>query len=168
VVPLRGPRDRWERFDGRPAYDPYVAPGSPVQLGGLFSCLDEIVIGPELRRARFHLPKTTYSASMQEFVTAPVLLDAMLRFGSLSPEGGTDPSVVFVPEQGAKIHVHPGLNDVTLDATQGDIYLVAANPRMDGDTVVNRWVQAMDAEGRTIVLTEGGVGRLMEGLSIRA
>src|SRR6185436_4563991 len=95
VVPLRGPCARWEPFDGRSAFDPYVAPGSPVQLGGLFSCLDEIVIGAELRRARFRLPETSYKSSMQGFVTPPVLLDAMLRFGSLSPEGSDDPSVVF-------------------------------------------------------------------------
>ena len=34
ALPLRGPRETWERFDGRPAFDPYVVPGSPVQLGG--------------------------------------------------------------------------------------------------------------------------------------
>jgi KR domain/Polyketide synthase dehydratase domain len=168
VLPLRGPCERWERFDGRAAFDPYVAPGSPVQLGGLFSCLDDIVIGPELRRARFHLPKTSYGSTMRDFVTAPVLLDAMLRFGSLSPEGGSDPSVVFVPEQGAKIHLRPGMNDVDLDAAEGDIYLVAANPQMEGELVLNRWVQAMDGQGRTIIVTEGGVGRRMEGLRIRA
>src|SRR5262249_35088230 len=95
VLPLRGPCERWERFDGRPAFDPYVVPGSRVQLGGLFSCLDDIVIGPMLRRARFRLPKTSYQGAMRDFVTPPVLLDAMLRFASLSPEGSDDPSMVF-------------------------------------------------------------------------
>ena len=39
---------------------------------------------------------------------------------------------------------------------------------LDGDVVRNRWVQAMDSQGRTLILTEGGVGRIMEGLRIRA
>ena len=75
--------------------------------------------------------------------------------------------MVFVPEQGAKIRIRPGMNDVTLDATQGDIYLVAANPHMDGD--VAQPLGAGDGrQGRTLIVTEGGVGRRMEGLRIRA
>jgi NAD(P)-dependent dehydrogenase (short-subunit alcohol dehydrogenase family) len=166
-LPVSGPCRSWERFDGRPAFDPYVAPGSPVQLGGLFSCLDDIVIGPERRRARFRLPQTTYEPTMRDFVTPPVLLDAMMRFGSLAPEGGS-PSVVFVPDRGAKIRIEPGFNDVTLNATQPDIYLVAANPQLEGDTVLSQWVQAMDAKGRTLVVTEASLGRRMEGIRIRA
>jgi hypothetical protein len=104
---------------------------------------------------------------MRDFVIPPVLLDAMLRFGALAPDGAEDPSVVFVPEQGGTIHIRPGINDVSLAAT-GDIFLVATNPRMQGDTVVNQWVQAMDGQGRTLVVSEGGLGRRMEGLRIRA
>jgi len=33
---------------------------------------------------------------------------------------------------------------------------------------VNQWVQAMDGQGRTLVVSEGGLGRRMEGLRIRA
>jgi hypothetical protein len=134
-----------------------MLPDSPVHLSGLFSCLDDIVIGPNLRRARFRLPETAYTSQMRDFLTPPVLIDAMMRFASLSSPG-ENPSAVFVPDRGERIRIRPGVNDVTLSAAQGDIYLVAENPLLDGDALRSRWVQAMDAQGRILVVAENSAG----------
>src|SRR5581483_986827 len=60
VTPFPLPENAFQPADVSPYVpysDPYLAPGSPVRLGGVFACLDDIRIGRNVRSARFHLDR---------------------------------------------------------------------------------------------------------------
>jgi acyl transferase domain-containing protein/NAD(P)-dependent dehydrogenase (short-subunit alcohol dehydrogenase family) len=168
VSPLRGPCENVPAVEGRHVADPYVGPASPVRLNGMFECLHDIVIGSEHRVARFRLGESKNLASIEHFLTPAVLIDAMLRFGAIMPDEVTGASPVAVPERGGSIALQPGVNDAALQAMAGDVVIVASHPRMEGDQIVSEWVQAFDANGRPLIVMQQGVGRVMEGLRIRA
>src|SRR5204863_5471080 len=66
----------WSSADlssGLPCADPYLAPGSPVKLGGMFACLDEIRVGASARSARYRVDPGKSLESLSGFIS-PVLL----------------------------------------------------------------------------------------------
>ncbi|RXZ38199.1 SDR family NAD(P)-dependent oxidoreductase [Oxalobacteraceae bacterium CAVE-383] len=139
--------------------DPFLAPGSPVKLGGVFACLDEIRIGPQVRSARFHLGAGKSLQALAGFRSPVLLFDALFRLLGLAPDGDVETGTVSVPIDGGAFRFKPGLTDLAL---QGQVLtLTAANPRSEGDLLVTDWGQVLDAQGRIIVSIERAVARRM-------
>jgi acyl transferase domain-containing protein/acyl-CoA thioesterase FadM len=139
--------------------DPFLAEGSPVQLGGVFACLNEIRIGPQVRTARFHLSADQSLQAMAGFRSPVLLFDALFRLLGLAPDGDVDTGTVSVPIDGGSFRFQQGLTDLAL---QGQwLTLTAANPRSEGDLLVTDWGQVLDAQGKIIVSIERAVAKRM-------
>jgi len=65
------------------------------------------------------------------------------------------------------VRVVSPLSEEQLNATGGDIYIVAAAPEVDKELLNARWVQALDGAGRTLALVEFGTARRVEGQVLR-
>jgi acyl transferase domain-containing protein/acyl-CoA thioesterase FadM len=139
--------------------DPFLAEGSPVKLAGAFACLDEIRIGPQVRRARFHIGTHQPLQALAGFRSPVLLCDALFRLLGLAPDGDVETGTVSVPVDGGSFRLTPGLNDLALQGQS--LTLTAANPRFDGDFLVSDWGQVLDAHGRIIVSIERAVAKRM-------
>jgi acyl transferase domain-containing protein/acyl-CoA thioesterase FadM len=139
--------------------DPFLAEGSPVKLDGVFACLDEIRIGPHVRRARFHIGAHQPLQALAGFRSPVLLCDALFRLLGLAPDGDVKTGTVSVPVDGGSFRLTPGLNDLALQGQT--LTLTAANPRFDGDYLVSDWGQVLDAQGRIIVSIERAVAKRM-------
>lgn len=139
------------------ASDPYLSPDSFVYLKGFFDCLGDIEIGARSRKGTCKIKETELLPLISHFSTPSILIDAMLRFSMIrvTPEGFLP---ICVPVSFGEIYLAEGVNDVSL-ATQGhEIFLSGTNPWMDGDKSLNDWVQAVDHEGRVLLLIKNSYG----------
>ena len=152
----------WSNADLYPAVpcdDPYLAPGSPVKLGGMFTCLDEIRVGPRARSARYHIGSEKSLESLSGFISPVLLLDALFRLVGVAPDGDVSTGAVSVPLSGDSFYFTAGLTDCALQGTS--LRMVAANPRSEGEFLRTDWGHVTDAEGRTIVSIAGAFARRM-------
>jgi len=152
----------WSNLDlswAEPCADPYLAPGSPVKLGGMFACLDEIRIGPSARAARYHIGPDQSLDSLADFISPVLLLDALFRLVGVAPDGDVSTGAVSVPLAGDSFHFAAGLTDLSLQGTS--LRMVAANPRSEGEFLRTDWGHVIDPEGRTIVSIAGAFARRM-------
>jgi hypothetical protein len=143
----------------RPCADPYLAPGSPVKLGGMFACLDDIRIGPLARSARYRIGPEKSLASLEGFISPVLLLDALFRLVGVAPDGDVSTGAVSVPLSGDTFHFTAGLTDRALQGTA--LRMVAANPRSEGEFLRTEWGHVIDDDGRTIVSISGAYARRM-------
>ena len=150
--------------------DPYVLPGSPVGLKGLFDCLDEIILTPAGQRiARFQIRNAQKLPELADFLIPALLLDATSRFAMIHrADRGQMP--LFVPIEAGETYVRPGFNDVSLHALSGGLILTADAPRVDGQLIRNAWAQVADVNGRVYLVLKdlvarkmGSVGAMAEG-----
>ncbi len=155
--PLISRCNSWNAFDGRRIQEPYMNPLSPVKLSGIFDCLDDLVIGSEYRRARFHLKNTAQLPLLAEFSTPAILIDAMLRLATSSADA-QNPLTVFVPQRWEKISLAPNLNDWELYHTHEELFLVGSNSQLKGNELYCEWLQVMTSSGLVLVLMERALG----------
>ncbi len=135
--------------------DPHCASGAPIELRGMFDCLEEIRIEPGARFARLGLPTAPREAGS----TVPALvLDAALRLSAMHVDG--ESSAVFAPIQFQRATFDRGLVDVGGEAPRR-LSLKALPPRVDGDLLECGSVAALDEAGRLRMVLEGGLARPM-------
>jgi 3-oxoacyl-(acyl-carrier-protein) synthase/NAD(P)-dependent dehydrogenase (short-subunit alcohol dehydrogenase family) len=144
---------------GMPCADPYLAPGSPVKLGGMFACLDEIQIGLGARSARYRVDPGKSLDSLAGFISPVLLLDALFRLVGVAPDGDVSTGAVSVPLHGDSFYFTAGVTDRALQGTS--LRMVAANPRSEGEFLRTEWGQVTDADGHTIVSIAGAFARRM-------
>ncbi len=142
-----------------PCVDPYLAPGSPVKLRGMFACLDEIRVGDLARSARYHIGPDKSLELLADFVSPVLLLDALFRLVGVAPDGDVSTGAVSVPLRGDSFYFAAGLTDRVLQGTS--LRMVAANPRSEGEFLRTEWGHVIDIEGRTIVSIAGAFARRM-------
>lgn len=134
--------------------DPYLLEGSPVRLGGPFRCLERIRLFDGGRRARLRIREPEGLAAMADFLIPALLLDGLFRCSMihLSAAGGLP---VYVPVGCRLTRLAPGVNDLRLHAAGAELTLTAAEPRPEGEEMINDWSQATDASGRVLLRVEG-------------
>jgi hypothetical protein len=162
VKPFAHIATSWSNADLYPAVpcdDPYLAPGSPVKLGGMFACLDEIRVGPRARSARYHIGPEKSLESLSGFISPVLLLDALFRLVGVAPDGDVTTGAVSVPLSGDSFYFTADMTDLALQGTS--LRMVAANPRSEGEFLRTDWGHVTDAEGRTIVSIAGAFARRM-------
>ncbi len=142
-----------------PCADPYLAPGSPVKLGGMFACLDEIRVSPSVRTARYHIGPDKSLDLLADFISPVLLLDALFRLVGVAPDGDVSTGAVSVPLSGDSFYFTAGLTDRALQGTT--LRMVSASPRVEGEFLRTDWGHVVDAEGRTIVSIAGAFARRM-------
>jgi hypothetical protein len=142
-----------------PCADPYLAPGSPVKLGGMFACLDEIQVGPAARSARYRIDPGKSLDSLAGFISPVLLLDALFRLVGVAPDGDVSTGAVSVPLHGDSFYFTAGVTDRALQGTS--LRMVAANPRSEGEFLRTEWGHVTDADGHTIVSIAGAFARRM-------
>jgi hypothetical protein len=143
----------------RSCADPYLGPGSPVKLSGMFACLDDIRVGPLARSARYHIGPEKSLASLEGFMSPVLLLDALFRLVGVAPDGDVSTGAVSVPLSGDTFHFTAGLTDRALQGTA--LRMVAANPCSEGEFLRTEWGHVIDDAGRTIVSISGAYARRM-------
>jgi hypothetical protein len=115
-------------------------------------------VGPETRQAIFRIRNTEMIQHLEDFRMPAVLVDAMFRFSMIcQDEDGNYP--IFVPINCEKFYLTIGVNDFHLAMRSQPIRLQSSNPRIDGDSVTNEWVQAIDHNGHVIAMARGLVAR---------
>jgi Polyketide synthase dehydratase len=142
-----------------PCADPYLLPASPVKLGGLFACLDDIKVGPRARTARYHIDPAKSLESLSGFISPALLLDALFRLVGVAPDGDVSTGAVSVPLSGDWFHFTCGLTDRALQGTV--LRMTAANPRSEGEFLRTDWGHVTDASGQPIVSIVGAFARRM-------
>jgi hypothetical protein len=142
-----------------PCADPYLAPGSPVKLGGMFACLHDIRVGRDQREARYRIDPAVSLDSLGEFISPVLLLDALFRLVGVAPDGDVTTGAVSVPLSGESFYFASGLTDATLQGTS--LRMFAASPRSEGEFLRTEWGHVLDADGRPIVSIKGALAKRM-------
>jgi hypothetical protein len=144
--------------DGVAIIDPYLAADSPVKLAGLFRCLDAVRLHSDHCTAAFRFAEPSGLAQIVSFQTPFLLLDAMTRCSVLHVEGDRTMRV-WVPISARRTFLPQNLNDASLHAAGTVVRIHSAAPRFERDLVFSDHVQALDAEGRVLIVVEGLVAR---------
>ena len=143
---------------GIAALDPYLAPGSPVKLDGLFRCLETVRLHADHRSASFRIVNPAGLEHLVSFNTPFVLLDAMTRCAVFNVEA--DGAMrIWVPISAGRTLLPQNVNDASLHSAGAPVHINATAPRFDGDLVFADYVEAVDTDGRVIVIVEGLVAR---------
>lgn len=139
--------------------DPYVLPGSPVQLDGMFRAMAHVDVGEPNRRAPYQWPGITrYQSAHDALLPTMVLVDAFWRFGTVRQCAG-DRLGVYVPERCDVMKVYFDWTSYTDAALVRPITLAGANPRPDGEVLHVGPITAFDEAGRPLLRVEGGLCR---------
>jgi acyl transferase domain-containing protein/NAD(P)-dependent dehydrogenase (short-subunit alcohol dehydrogenase family) len=139
--------------------DPYVLPGSPVQLDGMFRAMAHVDVGEPNRRAPYQWPGITrYQSAHDALLPTMVLVDAFWRFGTVRQCTG-DRLGVYVPERCDVMKVYFDWSSYTNAALVRPITLAGANPRPDGEVLHVGPITAFDEAGRPLLRVEGGLCR---------
>ena len=144
---------------GRHLPDPYVMPASPVQLGGQFRSMRQLVVDATHRRARYRLAARGYPESPFGYLLAnAILVDAFWRFGTVQPQPDRSLSV-YVPEKCRVMKVFFDYADFSLPLLHEAVVFSGVNPAEDGDQLRVGPIEAADARGRLLLRVEGGLCR---------
>ncbi|HEX3860338.1 MAG TPA: SDR family NAD(P)-dependent oxidoreductase [Stellaceae bacterium] len=159
ALPVPGIASLANGGSAEPCSDPYLSPGSPVKLGGMFACLHDIRVGPRVRVARYHIDPAKSLDPLSGFLSPVLLLDALFRLVGVAPDGDVSAGAVSVPLSGDSFHFAAGLTDRALQGVS--LKMVAANPRSEGEYLRTDWGHVTDPEGRTVVSIAGAFARRM-------
>ncbi|MCE9667707.1 SDR family oxidoreductase [Myxococcus stipitatus] len=140
---------------GLPAHDPHCASGGPIELRGMFDCLEDITLEPAARFARLDLPT---SPEQTGHAVPALVLDAALRLSAMHVDGVSD--AVFAPIQFQRATFDRELVTSSAGASP-TLSLRSLPPRLEGDVLQCGTVAAIDAAGRLRMLLEGGLARPM-------
>ncbi|MDX1546003.1 MAG: SDR family NAD(P)-dependent oxidoreductase [Rhodothermales bacterium] len=144
---------------GRYLPDPYVMPASPVQLGGAFRSLRQLVVDGTHRRARYRLSARRYAPSPYDHLLPnAILVDAFWRFGTVQPQPDRSLSV-YVPEKCRVMEVFFDYADFGQALLREAVVFSGVNPREDGAQLHVGPIEAADASGRLLLRVEGGLCR---------
>jgi acyl transferase domain-containing protein len=139
--------------------DPYLLPGSPVRLNGIFKTLDRLAINGDSRLAHYRLGGISYpGASLRHLLPNVVLVDAFWRFGTVMATG-EHTLAVYVPERCDRMGVYFDYTDFDLGWLLEPAVFTGANPRPEGDRLLVGPIEVRDMEGRLRLTVEGGVCR---------
>jgi NAD(P)-dependent dehydrogenase (short-subunit alcohol dehydrogenase family) len=143
-------------------HDPYCHPDSTVRLGGSFDCLDEIRISPSTNSAVLRVP-VDRPMQLWDGLPVPIVVDALLRVGSLHQEGESLP-----------IYVPAGIDRIAWDvrgcksATNVSFALVSERPAAQGERMRCSHAVACDESGRTVLEMHGYAGARVGRMSMLA
>jgi len=139
--------------------DPYVLPGSPVQLNGVFKTMKEVEVGRTSRRADYKLNgNSRYGSDFDYLIPNVILVDAFWRFGTVRANGNGGLSV-YVPERCDSMKVFFDYADFAAESLRRAVTFYGANPRAEGDVLHVGPIDAFDSMGRMLLRVEGGVCR---------
>ena len=128
--------------------DPYLDTHSPVSLGGVFRCMQDIRVGDGMRCASFHNIDRELPPEFLSSTIPCLLLDALGRLSSLMLDGrGRMP--ICVPVLGSRIWIAGGINDRSILGEK--ITLRAAAPRMEDEMLFMSYAEATTPDDRVIV-----------------
>ncbi|MFY9622140.1 MAG: SDR family NAD(P)-dependent oxidoreductase [Pyrinomonadaceae bacterium] len=146
-------------FEGRRSVDPYPLEGSPICLSGPFDAMDNLVIGPDRRRADFKFADLNGSGrESRSMLSKVVLMDSLMRFGVIQ-RPHDDSLTVFVPEACEVMKVYFDFADFDISKLAGRVTFFGVNPRPDGELLHMGPVAAIDANGNALLFVERGVCR---------
>ena len=155
--PPRAPRT--DRIEGRRLPDPYLIPGSGVQLGGLFDSTREIRVGATRRIASYKLADHRYQETQYSYLVPNMIcVDAFWRFGTVQSLGDGMLGV-YVPEKCDVMRVYfdyVAFNSPELTKT---LTFRGTNPRSDGDLLHVGPIDVSDSHGNLMLVVEQGVCR---------
>ena len=139
--------------------DPYVMPGSPVQLDGVFRAMKEVQVYDADRRAGYQLPDANrHPSAFDHLIPKIIMVDAFWRFGTVRVcESGN--LGVFVPERCDVMKVFFDYDLDALESLRGPITFAGANPRPEGDLLHVGPITAFNAAGQALLRVEGGLCR---------
>ncbi|MCP3098834.1 SDR family NAD(P)-dependent oxidoreductase [Myxococcus sp. K15C18031901] len=140
---------------GLPVHDPHCAAGAPIELRGLFDCLEDITLEPAARFARLDLPEVPEQVGQ---AVPALVLDAALRLSAMHVEGVSD--AVFAPIQFQRAIFDRALVTRGTEAAP-TLSLRSLPPRLEGEVLQCGTVAAIDEAGRLRMLLEGGLARPM-------
>jgi hypothetical protein len=139
--------------------DPYLLPGSPVRLNGIFKTLDRLAVNGDSRQAHYRLNGISYpGATLAHLLPNVVLVDAFWRFGTVMATG-EHTLAVYVPERCDRMGVYFDYTDFDLGWLFEPAIFTGANPRPEGDRLLVGPIEVRDREGRLRLTVEGGVCR---------
>jgi hypothetical protein len=139
--------------------DPYLLPGSPVRLNGIFKTMERLAVNGQSRQAHYRLGGISYpGASLSRLLPNIVLVDAFWRFGTVMATGDHT-LAVYVPERCDRMGVYFDYTDFDLGWLCEPAIFTGANPRPEGDRLLVGPIEVRDREGRLRLTVEGGVCR---------
>lgn len=151
--PIEVPYQSFDVVNGISVSDPYLSSDAFVRLQGFFDCIGGIEIGLHGRKGKYRIKEANMLSMISHFHTPSIMVDAALRFSSISVNSeGLIP--LYVPIKCREIYIASDINDAVLAARGVEIELLGSNPRIEGQTICNDWVQASDREGRVLLLAK--------------
>lgn len=144
---------------GRPLPDPYVLPGSVVQLDGQFDGMANIRVGVECRRGEYLLRPSPYPEfNSAHLVPSMIMMDSFWRFGAIHETAhGTLP--LYVPEVCGKMNVYYDFTDFGAPHLTQRLIFSGENPSGDGDLLRLGNIEVSDQAGNILLTVEGAVCR---------
>jgi hypothetical protein len=133
--------------------DPYLDNKSPLQLHGVFRCMQDIRISRDMRCALFHNKGSELPPEYLNSSIPCLLLDALGRMSCLVlDESGR--LLICVPVRGARIWIAADVNDRTILDTPITLRAVGT-PRIEGEMMfmefMDTYAQAIMPDGRIIL-----------------
>jgi hypothetical protein len=144
-------------IDGRRLPDPYVLPGSNVQLNGQFASTREIRVGPDQRTGSYKLADWRYPDSKYGYLLPNmILVDAFWRFGTVQWVGDRTLGV-YVPERCGLMRVYFDYTAFDWPKLTETMMFRGANPRAEGNLLHVGPIELSDSTGRVLLVVENGV-----------
>jgi len=142
----------------RPAVDPYLLPGAPIRLSGVFVTTSEGRLFPgerpvrDRRTALYRSPVDPADATLRRFLVPALLLDGLLRVPAL----GDEPSLpVYAPRRVRAVRLWGSTNDARL-AAEAAVLTVSAEGTLgtENGTTPRNILEARRADGRLVARIE--------------
>lgn len=148
-----------DQVSGLTLPDPYVLPGSNVQLNGQFASTQTIAVGASRRIATYQLAKHRYPDSPYAYLLPNMIfVDAFWRFGTVQLL--RDQTLgVYVPVQCGIMRVYFDYMDFDAPPLGRTITFRGTNPRVDNDVLHVGPIDASDSSGNVLLVVEQGVCR---------
>lgn len=164
----KAPKIKLESLSGsRKMPDPYVIPGTMVDLKGQFDAMRNIRTGEKHIRANYQLkgsidPKAGYNYMIPNMV----FVDAFWRFGTFNPINKNTLGV-YVPEQCDVMKVFFDYADFQTPTLLKELTFYGEKPRPDGDLLNVGPIYAVDGKGKVKLVVESGVCRKFGEVSVK-